>query len=61
MKKIIAFLMLPISLMLWHSAWSGEALIFTDNAPVITPIKPASLQVLIEKEGMSTIDEVMNA
>ena len=62
MKKIIAILMLPISLMLWHDvAGSAETIVFADNAPVITPIKPSSLQVLIEKEGMSTIDAVINA
>jgi serine phosphatase RsbU (regulator of sigma subunit) len=62
MKKIIAILMLPIGLLLWHTAaWSVETIVFPDNAPVITPIKPASLQVLVEKEGMSTIDAVMNA
>ena len=61
MKRIIAILMVPISLMLWHDvAVSAETIVFADNAPVITPIKPSSLQVLVEREGMSTIDAVIN-
>lgn len=62
MKKIIAILTLPILLALWHdAAKSAETIVFPDNAPVITPVKPASLQVLVEKEGLSTIDAVLNA
>ena len=54
--------MLPISLVLWQSAArAAEPIVLNDNAPVITPIKPTSLQVLVEKEGPLTIDAVINS
>lgn len=62
MKKIIAILTLPISLALWHGAARAvDPVVLPDNAPVISPLKPSSLQVLVDKDGTLTIDDVVNA
>ena len=62
MKKIIAILMLPICLALCHGAARAvDPVVLADNAPVILPIKPSSLQILVDKDGTLTLDDVLNA
>lgn len=62
MKKIIAILTLPFSLVLWPGTVQAvEPVVLAENAPVISPIKPSNLQVLVDKDGTLSLDDVLNS